>query len=1119
MSLRIIYGKSGVGKSTYIFKEIAEKLKSGSKKIYIITPEQFSFTAEKKLLEAISKDTNAVISAEVLTFNRMAYRVIKETGNVNLKNLSLTGKAMLLYNILSKEKNNLEFIGKSSENIKLIETQITEFKKHGITVESLKNTIENLDDKYLKTKLKDMLILYEKYTEDINNKYIDENDNLSILAKRIDLVQDFDDVDIYIDEFVGFTYQEYEIIKKLLEKARKVNITICSDDINLGQNPDSDIFYSNKLTVDKLYYITRQKGIEIEKPIYLDSNYRFKNHELKHLEENIYAFPYKQYNREIENIELFLAKNQYSEVENVAQNIIKLVRDNNYRYNEISVITKNLEQYSNLCKIIFEKYNIPVFIDEKKDFSQNILVKYILSLINIFAKNWSEESVIEYIKSGLVSGIEEDDIYILENYAIRWGIKGNKWYAKELNFYNETDEEQNKIIHIQEKVITPLLKLKESLYSSKTYKGITEALYNFLIYNEIELKISNEVKYLEEIGKIDRAREYEASYKTIIELFDEIVLLFGDENVSFEKYSDILKTGLGNSSLGKIPSTQDQVIVGDVDRSRSHKTKAVFIIGLNDGVFPQINKEEGFFNDKDREVLKTLGTELAKGTIERLYDDNFNIYKAFSTAEEKVFLSYVSSDLEGKGLRPSILINRLKKIFINLTEKSDVISRNSEIVNEQNSFEELLYNLEAFRNGEEIDSKWFELYNYYMTDTQWKNKLKSNLKALSYNISTDKINEDLIKKLYGSTLKTSISRLEQYRACPFSYYLKYGLNLSERQEFKIQSIDTGSFMHDVIDSFFDKLHERKINIKSLNEDEEEKIIDEIIEEKLELKRNYIFTGIPKYRILVNRLKKVVKKSLKYIVYSIKYSDFEVMGHEIEFNNGKEYPSIVVDLDNGKKVEITGKIDRIDIAKTPDGKYIRIIDYKSSSKDINLNEVMAGLQLQLLTYLDAVCNIEDVIPAGILYFNLIDPVIKSKKNITEEKLEDEIRKQFKMKGLILANVEIVKKMDKTLEQGNSNIVPAYIDKEGNLSKKSNAITKSQFENLQRYMNKLLKQISEEILTGNINIKPYYKIKQGKTPCEYCKYKSICNFNTDICKKEYNYIGNEEKEYILDKIKEE
>ena len=1114
MSLKIVYGKSGTGKSTYIFNEIADKIKKEKRKIYIITPEQFSFTAEKKLLDSI--DTSSVISAEVLTFNRMAYRVMKEVGNSRSKNLSSSGKSMIIYSILSEQKNNLKFIGKSTENVELIGTQITEFKKHGITVESLKNVMDNTENQYLKAKINDMLNVYEKYVEEISKEYIDENDSLSILAENLDLVHDFDDVDIYIDEFVGFTHQEYEILRKLLIKANEVTITVCTDDTNLSGNPDTDIFYANKMTLDKVYYIAKQENVKIAKPINLNTLYRFKTKELEHLEENVYAFPYKKYEACVQNIELFLAKNQYSEVENVAKNIVKLVRDKGYRYNDISVITKDLDGYSNLCKAIFAKYDIPVFIDEKKDLNQNVLVKYMISLLNIFAKNWSVDSVLEYIKTGLVQDIEDDDIYIIENYALRWGIKGSRWYNGDWIFYNETEEEQEKILHIREKIINPLLKFKNDLSNLKDVASITKAMYQFLIENSIDINMENRIKELEEIGEIEKAKEYETSYKLIVEILDEIVLVLGDKKVSFEKYADLLKIGLANTGLGKIPGTQDQVIVGDVDRSRSHKVKAVFIIGLNDGMFPSINKNEGFFNDKDREMLKTKGAELAKGTLEKLYDDNFNIYKAFSTSEEKLFLSYASSDLEGKSLRPSILVSRVKKIFPKLVEASDVIERISDIVTEESTFEELLEKLSEFRDGKEIDDIWFYLYNYYANSPEWKAKLENSLKALNYSIEPEKINKDIIQKLYGDTLKTSVSRLEQYQSCPFSYYLKYGLNLSEREEFKIQAIDTGTFMHDVIDGFFDRLQEKNINVKEIEAEEIGEIVDDIIEEKLGLKKNYIFTSIPKYKVLASRLRKVVKKSIIYMVDSLKYSDFGVMGHEMEFKNGKEYPAIELKLENGKKVEITGKIDRIDIAKTPEGNYIRIIDYKSSAKDINLNEVVAGLQLQLITYLDAVCNIEDVMPAGVLYFNLIDPTVKVANKIDEEKLQDEIRKQFKMKGLILADVNIVKKMDKTLEKGSSNIIPAYIDKDGNLANRSSTITRQQFENLQKYTNKIIKQISNAILEGDIKIKPYYKIKQGKTPCEYCKYKSICNFNTGICKKEYNYIGNENKDYILEKL---
>ena len=800
----------------------------------------------------------------------------------------------------------------------------------------------------------------------------------------------------------------------------------------------------------------------------------------------------------------------------MAENIVKLVRDEGYRYKDISVITKDLEGYASLCRAIFNKYEIPVFIDEKKDLSQNILVKYLLSILNIFAKNWTQDTVFEYLKTGLIEEISDLEINLLENYCLKWGIRGSKWYNGDWTFYGETEEEAQIISNARNKVIKPLLEFKQNISKIKDVKEITRNLYEFLIKNNINTILEKRIIELEEIGNLDKAREYETSFKVVIEVLDEIVSILGNKKLSFEKYIEILKIGLKDSGLGKIPGTQDRVIVGDVDRSRSHKVKTVFIIGLNDGKFPSVNNNEGFFNDNDREILKSSGLELAKGTIQKLYDDNFNIYKAFSTAEQKIFLSYASSDLEGKTLRPSILVNRLKKMLPLLVEKSDILEKNSSITTKVATFEELLNKLRDFRDGKNIEKTWLSIYTYYSNSSEWKLKLQNSMQALNFNIKPESLDNSVVEKIYGNALKTSVSRLEQYKSCPFSYYLRYGLNLSERQEFKIQAIDTGTFMHDIIDKFFDELQNRNIKVKEIQIEEVNNIIDEIVEEKLNLKQNYIFTSIPKYVVLANRLKKVIKKSMTYILDSLKYSDFEIMGHEMEFENGKDFSAIEMNLDNGKKVQITGKIDRIDIAKTPSGNYIRIIDYKSSVKDINLNEVVAGLQLQLLTYLDAICNIEDVMPAGVLYFNLIDPKIKASNKIDENKLEEEMRKQFKMKGLILADIEVVKKMDKKLEKGNSTIIPAYIDKDGNLSNKPNVITKSQFENLQKYTGKIIKQISNEIFSGNINIKPYYKIKQGKTPCEYCKYKTICNFNSGICKKEYNYIGNEGKDYILDNL---
>lgn len=361
--------------------------------------------------------------------------------------------------------------------------------------------------------------------------------------------------------------------------------------------------------------------------------------------------------------------------------------------------------------------------------------------------------------------------------------------------------------------------------------------------------------------------------------------------------------------------------------------------------------------------------------------------------------------------------------------------------------------------------------------------------------------------MYGDTIFTSISRLEQYRRCPFSFYLKYGLNINEKDIFQIQSIDTGTFMHDVIDSFFGKIQDEEINIKEIQDQEIDRIVEEIIEEKLKLNKNYIFSSTAKFRMLTARLIRVLKKSMKYIVRSIQKSDFEILGHEIEFGKVGSYPAIEVKLEDGKKVEITGKIDRVDVLKTNDGKYVRIIDYKSSTKDIDLDEVISGLQIQLITYMDAVTKIEDFMPAGALYFNLIEPVIKADRTTSLEDIEEQIKKQFRMKGIILSDINIVRKMDKDLETGASSIIPVYIDTKNNIStQKSSCATQEEFEKLQEYTLKTIKEIAKEIFDGIIEIKPYYKNK--KTGCDYCNYKAICQFNSN--NNTYNYIPHFKEE---------
>ena len=401
MSMQFVYGKSGTGKSEYIYNQIKEKIKTDSK-IYVITPEQFSFTAEKKLMQVTGGSS---LSAEVLSFERMAYRIFNEvSGGVDL-HLSPSAKAMIIQDLLTSKKDELKFLGNSKDNIDLVSRQITELKKHNIMPKDLEEILDGLEEnQYLKTKIEDILAIYNIYNQTIDEKYIDTDDVLTLLSGKIQESESLKNSIIYIDEFVGFTTQEYKVVEELLKTAKEVVVTVCTDDLDIEKSTaEADVFYPNKETVEKLVKCASRAKERIEKPIFLDKTYRFKTKELEYLENNLYNTKIEIYKDKPENIKLFLAANPYSEVENIAHSILELVRTEGYRYNDISIITKNIDTYSSNIKVIFDKYKIPVFIDEKKELSANIFIKYVTSLLDIFAKNWSYESMFNYINDNQIT--------------------------------------------------------------------------------------------------------------------------------------------------------------------------------------------------------------------------------------------------------------------------------------------------------------------------------------------------------------------------------------------------------------------------------------------------------------------------------------------------------------------------------------------------------------------------------------------------------------------------------------------------------------------------------------------------------------------------------------------
>lgn len=1096
MDFCVVYGRSGTGKSKYIYDDI----KKEDKKIFLVVPEQSNLTAEQKLFKELEVET--LMNIEVLTLSRMATRVLDEVGEKTRKLLSSVGKDMIIYDILSKEKNNLKFLGKSDKNIDIVSNIITEFKKHNISLDILKNL--NVEEQYTNLKLEDVKKIYKDYQDKISKTFIDENDELTLLYENIGKVDLFKDAIIYFDDFLGFTSQEYKIFDALIKQASKIVVTIPADSMFIDSK-ENDIFYFNKKFATKLVEIATDNNANIEY-IALDKNYRTAAEDLKYLENALSKNSLKKYDKECENINIMVSENPYIEVENVAKKINELTRKYNYRYNDFIVISSVVDEYKDDIKSIFLKYGIPVFIDEKKELNQNILVKFIIAVIDIFAKNWSFDSVMNYLKIGLLD-FSDFEICEFENYCLKWGIKYKKWFTK--FEYEPANDKQDKFEVMRCNLITPLLELRSKIFENRTVREITKDLYEFLIDNKININLDTKIK---NIHNIDIINEYNTSYKVLVKLFDEIVLIFGDEKFSFEKFKEVLQVGLNSSELGKIPATQDGVVFGDISRSRGSNVKIEFLIGVNDGKIPSNNKVEGYFNDDDRKILGDLGLELAKDSKDNMYEEQFNIYRTLTLPSEKLYISYSLSDKTGESIRPSILIKKLNKLF----DIKQAVIPEYEIDNEEIGFDIALDLYRKYLDGENLTDLEKNIISYFENNNS--EKFLIAIGGLNYNNKAEKISKENLTKLYGKTLQTSISKLERYQGCPFSFHLKYGLKLQEKKELEMKALDTGNFMHEVIDEFFSRLGNDGTNLDTLTDEEVEDIVKKIINDLFQTSRYYIFSSTAKFKILSRRLKKVVLSSIKYIIYTLRNSKFEILGNEIEFSKNSEYKPIVVDLEDGKKVELTGKIDRVDIGKLNDKEYIRIIDYKSSVKTLDFNKVVAGLQIQLITYLDDMCLQKAFEPSGVLYMGLIDNIVKAPKNLSNEQIEDEIKKNFKMQGVVLADVDVVRMMDTTLDSGYSDIIPVGISKTSGeiIESKSSVVKKEDFSNLQKQVRKLVKQISSEILNGNIDIKPYYY--QKMTPCEYCEYKNICCFTPGMKGNDYKYIAKSNKQEILDELKE-
>ena len=1130
MGIRFIYGRAGSGKSSFCLNQIKKKLENEeNEKLIYIVPEQYTFQRETMLLKKVSE--RGLLRTEVLSFKRMAHKVFDECGGRVHNIMKDSGRSMLIYKILQEENEGFQYfnrIYKEKGFTDIISKTLTEFKKYNITNELINNNLSEIKDEELKKKLEDLSLILKKFNDNISENTIDADDELTFLAEKLNNCSLYSNAEVWIDEFTTFTPQQMEVIKALAKKCKVINITLCMDEVGNSKSEITDVFNPIKSTEKKILEMMKENNISYLKPIDLNEerSIRFKNSdELNHLERYFYTYPFKEYPYKTSDIRLYKANNSYDEVEEVAKEILRLVREENYRFKDISVVCRDIESYEKITKVIFNDYEIPYFMDKKIDVLSNPLVILILSAFEVYLRNWSYEGVFKYLKSGL-TGISMNEIDILENYVLANGIKSFKW-TQEIEISEEEEELSPKRIML--KVREPLLQFHSSIKGRKNVKDVCKAIYDFLLNLDVFLRLEERVEMFEKYKMQEKVMEYEQIPSIVVEILDQMVDVLGEEKLDVAEIYKVLNAGFENKEIGVIPVALDQVNIGDIARIKGREVKALFIVGVNDGVLPAINKDEGILSDLDREELKEVGLEIASTNKTKVFEEQFIVYTALTLASEYLMISYPMADFEGKSLRASIIVPRIKRIFPKLIQESDIVNERRKqdklfkITAPSPTFNEFILAMRKNYDNEDVEDYWKSVYCWYKDKEEFKNKSGNILEGLNYSNTNNTISKKKIKELYSNDygkLMFSVSRLEKYAECPFAYFVQYGLKAKDRKIYEFSAPDLGSFMHDILDRFTKKVKAEQIQWSELNLERCKNIVGNLVNEKLKEDDNSILKSSKKYKYFTERFKRIITKSVSIIAEQMRRGEFEIFSNEYVFGNMGNGAPIKLKLPSGEEVFLTGRVDRIDTLNLDDKTYIRVVDYKSGAKKFDLNELYYGIQIQLLVYLDAILRNSEYIlkkqavPGAILYFKIDDPIIRSNTELKDEEIQEEVLKKLKMDGLLLKDAKIVRSMDREMTTY-SLVIPAVFKKDGDFSSNSAVVTEEQFNILREYVNDKMIELCEEMLSGKIKIEP---CKNDKTAyCQYCDYSSICQFDTSIKDNKYKIIAKKDEEVIWNHMK--
>lgn len=1137
MGLHLVLGRSGSGKSRFCLDEISTHIQdepSGAPLILLL-PEHATFAAERRLAEM----TSGYIRAFVFGFKRLAYQVLRSEGGALRPTITELGKKILLMRFLHQKQNELLKLGKAAHQPNFSEVMLSlvqEFKSYNIAPKDLADAASSLVGTELGAKLSDIAGIYSDYQAAIDGSYTDSDDALVLLAEKIPSAELFRGARIWIDGFRWFNPREIGVLRALLTAGVDMTVTLSLSDADSPLRADeTDIFHRQWETRKMLCNLARECHTKVRETELKEQHRLAKSEVASYIEREFFAHTMRPFAGNADGLIVTEAVTRRQEAEMVACEIIRLCREEGCRWRDIAVLTRS-EAYHDLLPTIFAQYDIPFFTEQKRRAIHHPLAELIRASLEA-VRTWSYEAIFRALKTEFFP-LTREEIDRLENYALEFGIRGSYWTQEEpwtfrrkllLSEEDEAVHEQqtDEINDCRMRAAAPLKKLADELKKAKTVESYIAALYAFLEELDVPQKLAAWAKEETEAGDLAAAAQEMQIWKQVIALLEQLVEVGGTDTVRVREINALIESGLAAMEFSLVPQGLDHVAIGSMEQNNAENLPFVFLLGAEDGILPKRGGSEGLLNDDDRAKMLQLGIDLAPGTSDDALDEQFLAYQLFTRAKKRLYISRPLSDEDGKGLRPSPLIMRLCR----MTSVTPALYRPpstgdedaSLLAHPRQALGALTNAIRSRAKGEALGSLWPRVYEWARQKEAYRPLLTRSLAGLFHYNHAQPLDKDTARRLYcrDARLYGSVTRFERFRQCPFSHFARYGLRLKEREIFQLKPPDLGQFFHAALKVFGDRTKDNA-SWGDWTADECRALAKSITSELAPRLANEILLSNAQRRALLGRLERTITKAAERLCEFGRSSRFKPYAYEESFGFGKDgLPPLKWTLAGGIELAVTGQIDRIDTMVKEGKRYFLVVDYKTGKVWLTMPEVYYGLRLQLLTYLMALEAVEregeEMVPAGVLYYFLKQPFITAAQRITPEQAWAEICKKRRMPGWLLKEKEVLLDLDVSLGDS-SDFLCVSLKKDGNF--KSNSLpylkTAEEFAELRRYTAEMLRQTGEEILSGDIAIRP---VSFGDMDaCAYCSYQSVCQFDVTLAENQKTILDDMSDEEAMDKMRE-